>query len=180
MLKEIHLPLIDMNEYDGKVVETGLVVMSNDRQSNAFVIPFISSESIKTIQACYTFKGNSSVIIQEVFCNNNQIVIPLIEDVRKHLGVFYVEVNVYFNHSQATIMKLSAVTHKSDIDSSGEILFNHYYKLFEEYEKELEDFKNGLLIGYSDEFTERLKKMLADYENNRIGLTSIKIGVVEE
>ena len=180
MLKEIVLPPINMNDYDGNLVETGLVVMSNDNLVNTFVIPFTTKEPIKSIQVCYTFKNNSSVIIQEVEYLDGNIVIPLIEEVRKHNGIFYLEVNGYFNHSQATLINLSAIVKRSNLDNSGEFLFNHYYKLFQEYEKELEDFKNGLLVGYSDEFTQRLKKMLSDYENNRIGLTSIKIGVVEE
>ena len=180
MLKEIVIPTINMNEYNGNTIETGLVIMSNDSHVNAIIIPFYPSESVKSIQVCYTFKNNSSTIIQDVSYQNGTIVISLIEEVRKHQGVFYMEVNVYFNYSQATIVKMSAVVKRSLLDTQGEFLFNHYYKLFEEYEKELEEFKNGLLVGYSDEFTERLKKMLADYENNRIGLTSIKIGVVEE
>lgn len=180
MLKEIFLPPINMSEYDGNTIETGLVIMSNDSRVNAIVLPFYPNETIKSIQVCYNFKNNSSTIIQDVAYQNGNIVIPLIEEVRKHQGVFYMEVNVYFNHSQATVARLSAIVKRSMLDNSGEFLFNHYYKLFQDYEKELEDFKNGLLVGYSDEFTERLKKMLADYENNRIGLTSIKIGVVEE
>lgn len=180
MLKEIVLPPINMNDYDGNLVETGLVVMSNDNRVNAFVIPFTTKEAIKSIQVCYTFKNNSSVIIQEALFENNQITIPLVKEVRKHRGVFFLEINVYFKYSQATVLKLSAITKRSDIDDSGEFLFNHYYKLFEEYERELENFKNGLIGGYDDKFAKQLKIMLDDYHKNGFGLSSVKIGDVEE
>ena len=178
MLKEITLPPIDMKKFSDQTIDSNLVIMSHDFNANELVIPFYEKNVFDTYEAFYSFQGNTSIIIQEVYNTNNEIRIPIVNDVRRHKGIFTIELNASSASSKATLLKLNVVVKRSNIDSNSEFLFNHYYKLFEDYEKELEDLKNGIVGGYSDEFMKRITKMLADYENRRIGITTNKIGEV--
>lgn len=176
MLKEITLPPIDMKKFSDQPIDSNLIIMSNDFNVNELVIPFYEMNVFDSYEAFYSFQGNTSIIIQEVYKHNNEIRIPIVNDVRKHKGIFTIELNASSSSSKTTLLKVNVMVKRSNIDSNSEFLFNHYYKLFEDYEKELEDFKNGIVGVYSDEFIKRITKMLADYENGRIGITAHKIG----
>ena len=178
MLKEIVLPPIDMKNFSDQTIDSNLLIMSHDFNVNELVIPFYESNVFDTYEAFYSFQGNTSIIIQEVYNQHNEIRIPIVNDVRKHKGIFTIELNASSGSARTTLLKLNGMVKRSNIDSNSEFLFNHYYKLFEDYEKELEDFKNGIIVGYTDEFIKRLNKMLSDYENGRTGIAAHKIGEV--
>ena len=144
MLKEITLPPIDMKKFSDQTIDSNLIIMSHDFNVNELVIPFYETTVFDTYEAFYSFQGNTSIIIQEVYNNNNEIRIPIVNDVRRHKGIFTIELNASSASTKATLLKLNVMVRRSNIDSNSEFLFNHYYKLFEDYEKELEDLKNGL------------------------------------
>ena len=178
MSKEIVLPPIDMKNFSDQAIDSNIIIMSHDFNVNELVIPFYETTVFDTYEAFYTFQGNTSIIIQEVYKQHNEIRIPIVNDVRRHKGIFTIELNASSASTQVTLLKVNVLVKRSNIDSNSEFLFNHYYKLFEDYEKELEDLKNGIVGGYSDEFVKRINKMLSDYENRRIGITTNKIGEV--
>ena len=144
MLKEITLPPIDMKKFSDQTIDSNLVIMSHDFNANELVIPFYEKNVFDTYEAFYSFQGNTSIIIQEVYNTNNEIRIPIVNDVRRHKGIFTIELNASSGSTQTTLMKLNVLVKRSNIDSNSEFLFNHYYKLFEDYEKEIEDLKNGI------------------------------------
>ena len=144
MLKEIVLPPVDMKNFSSQPIDTNLIIMSHDFNVNELVIPFYETNVFDTYEAFYTFQGNTSIIIQEVYSLNNEIRIPIVNDVRRHKGIFTIELNASSGSTKATLLKLNVMVKRSNIDSNSEFLFNHYYKLFEDYEKELEELNNGL------------------------------------
>ena len=143
MLKEITLPPIDMKKFSDQTIDSNLVIMSHDFNANELVIPFYEKNVFDTYEAFYSFQGNTSIIIQEVYNTNNEIRIPIVNDVRRHKGIFTIELNASSGSTQATLMKLNVLVKRSNIDSNSEFLFNHYYKLFEDYEKEIAELNNA-------------------------------------
>ena len=143
MLKEIVLPPIDMKKFSDQPIDSNLIIMSHDFNVNELVIPFYEGNGFDTYEAFYTFQGNTSIIIQEVTNQHNEIRIPIVNDVRRHKGIFTIELNASGGSSQATLLKLNVMVKRSNIDSNSEFLFNHYYKLFEDYEKEIADLNNA-------------------------------------
>ena len=143
MLKEIVLPPIDMKKFSDQPIDTNLIIMSHDFNVNELVIPFYEGNGFNTYEAFYSFQGNTSIIIQEVFNQHNEIRIPIVNDVRKHKGIFTIELNASSASTKATLLKLNVMVKRSNIDSNSEFLFNHYYKLFEDYEKEIADLNNA-------------------------------------
>ena len=143
MLKEIVLPPIDMKKFSDQPIDSNLIIMSHDFNVNELVIPFYETNVFDTYEAFYSFQGNTSIIIQEVYKQNNEIRIPIVNDVRRHKGIFTIELNASSNSTQATLLKLNVMVKRSNIDSNSEFLFNHYYKLFEDYEKEIAELNNA-------------------------------------
>ena len=132
MLKEIVLPPIDMKKFSDQPIDSNLIIMSHDFNVNELVIPFYEATVFDTYEAFYSFQGNTSIIIQEVYNNNNEIRIPIVNDVRRHKGIFTIELNASSASTKATLLKLNVMVRQSNIDSNSEFLFNHYYKLLEE------------------------------------------------
>ena len=159
MLKEITLPPIDMKNFSDQTIDSNLIIMSHDFNVNELVIPFYETTVFDTYEAFYTFQGNTSIIIQEVYNQHNEIRIPIVNDVRRHKGIFTIELNASSGSNQATLLKLNVMVRRSNIDSNSEFLFNHYYKLFEDYEKELEDLTNGIKSTIGTQVTQSQKRL---------------------
>ena len=72
MLKEITLPPIDMKKFSDQAIDSNLIIMSHDFNVNELVIPFYETTVFDTYEAFYSFQGNTSIIIQEVYNTNNE------------------------------------------------------------------------------------------------------------